>query len=107
MNAVLTTPDASPASSGATSLIAASSTGFIAIPTPTPRMTIAGEHVDDEAAVDRRPGEQHEAERDERHADRDRRTDPEAHHEARRQAERERAHDQRGGQEGEPDLERL
>jgi len=36
MNDVLTTPEASPASSGATSLIAASSSGFIAIPIPTP-----------------------------------------------------------------------
>ena len=35
-------PEASPDSSGLTSLIAASSSGFIAIPIPTPRMTMAG-----------------------------------------------------------------
>ena len=42
MKAVLTTPEASPDSLGSTSLIAAISTGFIAIPTPIPRMIIAG-----------------------------------------------------------------
>ena len=36
------TPEASPDSLGSTSLIAAISTGFIAIPTPMPRMTIVG-----------------------------------------------------------------
>ena len=42
MKPVFTTPDASPDSLGSTSLIAAISTGFIAIPTPIPRMTIVG-----------------------------------------------------------------
>ena len=36
------TPEASPDSLGSTSLIAAISTGFIAIPTPIPRMIIPG-----------------------------------------------------------------
>ena len=35
-------PDASPDSLGSTSLIAAISTGFIAIPTPMPRISIVG-----------------------------------------------------------------
>ena len=42
MNAVLTTPEARPASSGATSLIAARSTGFIAMPTPRPSTIMLG-----------------------------------------------------------------
>ena len=42
MNDVLTMPDASPDSSGLTSLIAASNSGFIAIPIPIPRMTMLG-----------------------------------------------------------------
>ena len=63
MNAVLTMPDASPDSSGATSLIAASSTGLKAMPAPKPSRSMLGQHVDDEAAVDRRAGEQREPER--------------------------------------------
>ena len=42
MNAVLTTPDASPDSSGDTSLIAASSIGLKAMPAPNPSRIIAG-----------------------------------------------------------------
>ena len=42
MKPVFTIPEASPDSLGLTSLIAAISTGFIAIPTPTPRTIIVG-----------------------------------------------------------------
>src|SRR4029453_17886955 len=42
MNDVLTTPDASPASLGSTSLIAASSTGLRAMPEPKPRRIMLG-----------------------------------------------------------------
>ena len=42
MNAVLTTPEASPASSGATSLIAASRTGLNAMPAPMPSRIMLG-----------------------------------------------------------------
>ena len=63
MNDVLTMPEASPDSSGLTSLIAASSSGFIAIPIPIPRMTMAREDVDREAGVDRSAREEREPER--------------------------------------------
>ena len=42
MNAVLTMPDASPDSSGLTSLIAASSTGLKAMPAPNPSRIMLG-----------------------------------------------------------------
>ena len=42
MNEVFTTPDASPASLGSTSLIAASSTGLNAVPAPKPRRIMLG-----------------------------------------------------------------
>jgi hypothetical protein len=42
MNAVLTRPDASPDSLGATSLIAPSSKGLNAIPAPMPSSTMPG-----------------------------------------------------------------
>ena len=42
MNEVLTTPDASPDSSGATSLMAASSIGLKAMPAPKPSRIMAG-----------------------------------------------------------------
>ena len=42
MNEVLTTPEASPASSGSTSLIAASSTGLNAMPAPMPSRIMLG-----------------------------------------------------------------
>ena len=42
MNEVLTMPEASPDSVGATSLMAASSTGLRATPLPTPSSTIPG-----------------------------------------------------------------
>ena len=42
MNAVLTMPDASPDSSGLTSLIAASSTGLKAMPAPKPSRIMLG-----------------------------------------------------------------
>ena len=67
-----------------------------------------GQDVDDEAAVDRRAGEEHEPERGD--AERRRASgepDPVAHHELRREADREDAHDHVAGQEGEPDLERA
>ena len=86
MNAVLTTPDASPDSSGATSLIAASSIGLKAMPAPKPSRIIAGQHVDGEVPVHRRAGEEDEADRREPEPDGERQPDPEPHHELGREA---------------------
>ncbi len=50
-----------PDSLGCTSLIAASSTGLKAMPGAQAQQQHAGQHVHDEAAVDRRAGEQQQA----------------------------------------------
>ena len=63
MNDVLTTPDASPDSSGATSLIAASSTGLNAIPAPMPSRSMLGSTSTTKLPADRRAGEEREPER--------------------------------------------
>ena len=65
------------------------------------------QHVDQHVPVDRRAGEQHQADRREHEAGRERHPDPEAQHELRREPDRERSHDQVGGQEREPDLQRA
>ena len=76
-------PEASPASFGSTSLIAASSTGLNAIPAPTPSRIIAREDVDDEAAVDRGAGEEEQPDGGEREPDAERDPDSVPHHELR------------------------
>ena len=90
MNEVLTMPDASPASLGSTSLIAASSTGLNAMPAPKPSRIMLGQHVDDEVAVDRRAREEQQPERGQRQPGGERRPEAEPHDELRREPERER-----------------
>ena len=75
-------------------------------PDPEAENDHARQHVDGEAAVDRRAREEREAERDEPHPQDERRLDAEAQHELGGQAERERAHDQVRRQEREADLQR-
>ena len=60
----LTMPDASPESSIATPDIASGISDGKARPAPTPMNTVAGEHVGQEGAVDRRAGEQQQADAD-------------------------------------------
>ena len=107
MNAVLTTPEASPDSSGATSLMAASSIGLKAIPAPKPSRIMAGS-----TSITKLPstGARANSTRPTAASDSpvgERRPEPEAHDELGGEADRERAHDQVGRQEREADLQRA
>ena len=81
MNDVLTTPEASPASSGATSLIAASSTGLKAIPAPMPRRIMLGMTSVKHVSVHGRAREEREPDGREPKPRDERRLDAEAHDE--------------------------
>ena len=107
MNAVLTTPEASPDSSGATSLIAASSTGLNAMPAPIPsRIMLGSTSTRNEPSTGARAKSSSPTDASAQ-PDGERRPEAEAHHELRREPERERAHDQVRRQEREPDLQRA
>src|SRR5712672_743762 len=67
----------------------------------------AGQHVEGEAALDRRQREERESGRREQKARRERQARAEAHHHLRRDAERERRHDHVGRKKREPDLHRA
>ncbi len=107
MNAVLTTPDARPASLGCDVAHRGEQHGVEGHAGAEPEQDHAREHVDDEGAVDRRAGEEQEPDRGEAEADAERLPNAVAHHELRRQAERQDGHDDVAGQEGEADLERA
>ena len=107
MNAVLTTPEASPDSSGATSLMAASNIGLKAMPAPKPSTIMLGSTSTTNVPVHGGPREEHEADRSEREPGRERQPDSEAQHELGRETDRERSHDQVGREERKSDLERA
>ena len=107
MNDVLTTPEARPDSSGATSLIAASSTGLNAMPAPKPSRIMLGSTSTTKLPSTGARANSSSPTRREQQPDGERRLDAEAHHELRREPERERAHDQVRRQEREADLQRA
>jgi hypothetical protein len=101
MNAVFTTPEASPDCSGATSHRVERH------PRADAEQDHAREDVDDEAPAHRRAREEREPDRRHEQPGGQRTLDAEAHHELRGEPEREGAHDHVGGQEGQADLERA
>ncbi len=90
MNAVLTTPEASPDSLGSTSLMAASSTGLNAMPAPKPSRIMLGSTSTTKLPSTGARAKSSEPDGGEEQAGRERRLDAEAHDELRGEAERER-----------------
>ena len=90
MNAVLTTPEARPASLGSTSLIAASSTGLNAMPAPKPSRIMLGSTSTTKLPSTGARAKSSEPDRGEQQPGRQRRPDAEAHHELGGEADRER-----------------
>ena len=102
MNEVLTTPDARPASLRLDVAHRGEQHRVEGDARADAEQDHPGQDVDDERAVDRRAGEQQQAERGQPEARDERRADPVAHHELRRDAEREHAHDQVAGRNARP-----
>ena len=89
MNAVLTTPEARPASLGSTSLIAASSTGLNAMPAPKPSRIMLGRTSTTKFPSTGARAKSSEPGGGQQQPRRERRLDAEAHHELRGEPDRE------------------